>query len=423
VAPLSLFLISLAVVAVAVPQHPELSPFDEYVYTDYIAKVPSQFVVHQGEQTGEYARDQLDCRGVLILGPTPFNCGPATTIPPQDGLTSADIYSPLYFVITRAVAQPLVWAGVELLDAARLAGGVWLGLGAVLLFLLLTRLWVPRMLAWGLAGIVIASPVAHWSNTYISTDAPSLAAGAGVSLLGVLVYQRRAHPAWLAAASAFIVLLKFQNIIAVALVAIVFVVFGIREAATGHDDRGLRRLPRIVRSRPVVVAAVVLLVAFVTQVVWMSVRSAISDGPSPVQGVDVPLTKTELLLQAFNFFRLMPLGFTESSKAPVDLVVGIILVTITTAGVIGMIFSGKSGSPQSIIAGCALFASMASAPVLAIVVYLAVGEYAELRPRYGQSLLAAFVLCGGWLLAQKKWSSPVVAGGAGILLVASMLTT
>ncbi|WP_411700351.1 hypothetical protein [Conyzicola sp.] len=422
-APLSLFLISLAVVAVAVPQQTELSPFDEYVYIDYLAKVPDQLVLHQGEETGEYARDQLDCRGVIILGPTPVNCGPATTVPPQDGLTSADIYSPTYFAITRVFAQPLVWTGVGLVDAGRLAGGIWLGLGAVLLFFLMTRLWVPRMLAWGLAVIVIISPASHWSNTYVSTDAPSLAAGAAVSLLGVLVYQRKRHPAWLAVAAALVVLLKFQNIISVALVAIVLVVFGVKQAyaEAGNDRRQL--LAGIARSRPVRVAVVVLLVSLVTQLAWMIVRSAISYGPSPVQGVDVPLTKTELLLQAFNFLRFTPLGFTESLDSPIPLVVGIILVTITTAGVIGMIFTAKAGSPKAIIAGSTLFASMASAPVLAVVVYLIVGEYAELRPRYGQSLLAAFVLCGGWLLAQRKWSSPVVAGGAALLLVASLVTS
>ncbi|MFP3394568.1 hypothetical protein SB782_37990, partial [Brevibacillus sp. SIMBA_076] len=49
-APVLLVIASLLVGIVHVPQHKTLSPIDEYQYIDYLAKVPTQGVVHRGEE-------------------------------------------------------------------------------------------------------------------------------------------------------------------------------------------------------------------------------------------------------------------------------------------------------------------------------------------------------------------------------------
>jgi hypothetical protein len=425
IAPVSLALISFAVVAIAVPQQHQLSPIDEYVYVDYVEKVSSQLVVRHGEETGEYARDQLACRGVLIFGQVSNGCGLAATQAdsayPLSGMSSADIYAPPYFLITRVLAQPFVWAGVDLTDAARLVGGLWLGLGVVLLYFLMVRLSVPKLLAWGVSLIVVSSPAAHWSSTYVSTDAPAIAVGAGLGLIATLVYQRRASPWWLVLAAVFGVLLKFQNIIAVALVAIILAALAIRELR--NREAGTRRftLLALLRHRLVVSAVAIVAASVVVQLGWMAVRAALTIGEPPKQGVDMPLTPTALFMQSFNFLFRAALGVEQGGATPVMSAAGILVVALGVTGVIGMIFVGRQGSVESLVAGSTLLASTIAAPVLSIVLVIAVGEYVDLPPRYGLSLLPAYMLCAAWVLSHKSWSPKVVAAGASVLVVASVL--
>ena len=134
VACLLIVVASIAVVVVHVPKHDTVSPIDEYVYIDYYAKVLDQGIVHRGEETGEYAREYLACHGVRAIGDYPEALCPTEgkgrdAAYPNAGATSAGLYTPLYFAITRVLAQPLVWFGVELTDAGRAVGGLWLAAG------------------------------------------------------------------------------------------------------------------------------------------------------------------------------------------------------------------------------------------------------------------------------------------------------
>jgi len=424
-AALSLAAISFGVIAHTVPQNHELSPLDEYVYVDYLARVPTQFVVRQGETTGEVARDALACRGIAVLGPGEYRCGLNTAWADgytEDGKTTADIYTPAYFAITWVAAQPFVWAGVDLVDAGRLVGGLWLGLGTVLMFLLMTRLRVPPLLAWALGVIVIVSPGIFWANAFVSTDAPSLAAGAGIGLLALLAYQRRASPVWLGLAVVLAIAIKFQNIIAVGLVAIVLTAIAIRDARARSAATNKRMLAAVARDRSLVIATVMVVVALATQVVWMVIRSSISLNSAPDLNVEVPLSKTGLLMESFNFLRQTPLGVEQGGETPVKTVVGMILVMLTIVGVVGMVFAGRRGSTESLVAGSVLLASTAAAPVLAIALNVALGETLQIPPRYGLSILPAFVLCAGWLFSLKRWGPAAMAVLAVVLLVASFLS-
>jgi hypothetical protein len=70
-----LFFASLALVGTQVSQSEPFSPIDEYVYFDYVAKVPSQILVVSGEMTGPEAREEISCRGVMIYGTYGDPCG------------------------------------------------------------------------------------------------------------------------------------------------------------------------------------------------------------------------------------------------------------------------------------------------------------------------------------------------------------
>ena len=189
-----LVIASLLVGIVQVGDHRAISPIDEYVYIDYLAKVPSQGIVRGGEHTGDYARESLACRGVRLIGQYLASlCRTADSSPdsafPTAGTNSADIYTPIYFAVTWVLAQPFQWLGVhDLTDAGRLTGWIWLAAAAVLLYLSLRRLKVGPLLSFGLGMLMVGSLPAMWSNTYVSTDAPALLAGAAM-LWGILRFE------------------------------------------------------------------------------------------------------------------------------------------------------------------------------------------------------------------------------------------
>ena len=128
---------SVGFVSANVVQQKQISPFDEYVYLDYLSKVPTQGFVRSGEETGDLARQEISCRGVQTYGLYGTSCDIGAASPdetfPYSGQTGADIYTPAYFAVTWVLAQPLVWTGVSLLDAGRLVGAVWLFLGISLI--------------------------------------------------------------------------------------------------------------------------------------------------------------------------------------------------------------------------------------------------------------------------------------------------
>ena len=196
--PVLLVIASLLVGVVHVPQHESLSPIDEYVYVDYFDKVLDQGVVRHGEEVGDFARRELGCRGLRILLPVPDDrCTTAESILsddsrfPMGGLTSADIYTPLYFAVTRVLAQPLLWTGLvdSPTQAGRLIGTLWLAAAALVFFFALRRLRLGEWAAAGITLLIVGSLPAYWFTTYLSADAPTLLAGAGILLLGLRFVQ------------------------------------------------------------------------------------------------------------------------------------------------------------------------------------------------------------------------------------------
>ena len=410
VACLTLVVASLGLVLWHVPLHTTVSPIDEYVYIDYLAKVPTQLVVHRGEETGDYARAYLACNGVRTIGYYPeAMC--STPNPnqeprlPNGGLTSADLYTPLYFGATWLMAQPLQEFGVEdLTEAGRYSGFVWLAAASILLYLTLRRWKVPVLVAWGAGILLVGSLPAYWSNTYISTDATALFAGA-LMLFGASLFNRpsRWSIAWLTAFAVVVSLLKLQNLMAVGAVALTLIALASYESFNAEGTLR-QRLGSFIRDRRTLAAGISLASAVLAQGIWVVIRSAIAVGALPDQGVSAPFGKTAFLNEALKFFPGVSSGALNPAVfGPGAVVAATVTMWIVLAGVLGLLASSKRGSTDEALVVSALVVALAAGPLLAMVNIQVSGFYFDLPARYGMSLLPIFIACAALLFAQKTW--------------------
>lgn len=409
-----LALATLALVAWQVPQHKAVSPIDEFVYIDYLAKVPTQLVVHRGEETGDFARGYLTCHGVRIVGYYPADMCRYPSAQearlPNEGLTTGDLYTPGYFVATRVLAQPLVWLGVtDLVTAGRFVGWTWLAAAAILLFLSLRRWKVPILVASGAALLLVGSLPAYWSNTYVSTDATSLFAGSLMFFSATLVLQKagRARTLFILFA-ALVSLLKLQNLMAVGAAALFLLLVSVFDAFRtdpGWRDR-LRSVWRDPRVRTVVLGGVA---AVGLQAIWVTIRAAIAVGAMPDQGVTLPFGKAEFLRELLKFMPAIGIGALDPRMFGFAAVLAASLMIVTiVAGSFGLLAVSKRGSDGQALAIAALVLVFISGPLLAIANIKTSGFYFNLPPRYGMSLLPFFIASAALLTARSKWLAFVV---------------
>lgn len=430
---LLLVLVSSLFVAVHVPQNTQISPLDEYVYIDYLSKVPTQGFVRSGEETGDLARSEIACRGVITYGTYGDPCGAPThdsdSLYPYAGQTGADLYTPLYFATTWVFAQPLVAAGVGLLDAGRLVGMVWLSLGTCLLFGLLRALGTPRPIALGLPLLVVATPAMFWATTYISTDAPTLAVSAGVAWAGVAIHQRRLPALWLPFLAVLAVLFKLQNLGIVGVVAVGLIVMRIVDVSRGHrqtlrGSRGLATAKAVVRDRLVWTSLLAVVAVFAAQAAWLVFRSGEALRGvvrAQIDSVQGQFSATSLLSESLKFVFTVGQGGTSGNL--IGIAVAALLTAASLAAIVGVLLRPQ-GMPAStvVVAGVTLAVALAMGPVLVIATTLAVGYSVPLPERYGISLLPAFIACIGLFLVNsgKRTGTAVAIMGVGAAVLATL---
>lgn len=416
-------LASLLVGIVQVPQHNTISPIDEYVYIDYYAKVLDQGVVRQGEEVGHYARQELGCRGLRIFAPAADDrCSAALADDdgrfPMGGITSADIYTPLYFGITRVVAQPLLWLGVtdSITQSGRFAGTFWLAAAGLCLFFTLRRLKVGPVAATGVTLLLVGSLPAYWFNTYISTDAPTMFAGALMALLAVRYVQGAASGWWLVLAAPLVTLLKFQNVGVIGAIAL-FLVFAAYGSSAGRFGA---RLLAALRHRHTLFAALSVLAALVAQAGWTVVRALISLGDSPDQGTASDFNLHAVVELTFKFLANAGDGVDNTSTGAV--IASTIAMWVSIAGVLGLVATAKPGTLAASFAYGTLLMALLIGPMLATAVRISTGYYFPLPDRYGLSLFPLFIIAATLLVQGSGRKAPMaVLAGLGVVSYAAMM--
>ena len=414
--PVVLVIASFGMSAVVTANHgPALSPVDEWVYVDYLFKLPVQGIVYEGEKIGKEALVIMSCDGVTPYGPMGPECGSSVadlSTFPYKGVTSADAYTPAYFAVTRVVGDAIhTVTGINQLSSWRVTGALWLGLASVLLYKLLRQWRIGRPIILGLGLSVIASPFAWWTYSYVSTDAPSLAFGILILLAAVKIGRGQWSGWWLPVISTVAVLFKVTNVLGVCLAALYLLILWLLERKetqwVGWKTRRPHQQDR--SSLGLLVFAVAALGASVTaQVAWLAFRSAEAVGNPVNQAIGIPLTPEELVSQVATFLpgtivsNVNVTGSTDLAYAIPGFVVAP-LTWICITGVLGAFWTLRKGSKLAPIVVSVTMAALFFAPMLAIIIQLTTSNYFPLPPRYGAAILGSFLLLAG-LTIRNRWA-------------------
>lgn len=406
-AVVALVLASFVFVGEQVSEHEMMSPIDEYQYVGYYAAVADHGIVRRGEPMPVFARRYMSCHGVRNIPEMPRNpagCRKPDSVPyPIEGGTTADLYTPLYFAVTRVVAQPLIWMGVDFVSAGRAAGAFWLALGAVFLYLGLRRRKVPVPVALGLGLVLVGGLAAYWGNTYISTDATALTAGGLAALLTMRALDgARWSLVLLPVAAVLATLFKLQNLIAFGVAAVVLLLLAGLDAGRAGGPVGAR-LRRLGTDRRVLSAVGIVLASVVAQGCWLAIRSAIAIGEQPSFGIGAPLRMENLVFELGNFLPNLGGGALSPFATGVKTVPVYALATaLAIGGSVGLALSKGVAARERIVGVATVLVAVLSAPFLAAVVGVMEDVYVQLAPRYGTSLLPWALLAAGMLIDSRR---------------------
>jgi len=410
--PIILVVVALVSGGIVAASHSaQFSPLDEWVYYDYTVKIPTQGVVRQGEYIGHEALVRMACYGDSF-GPRGEPCDDVKDINanyPQQGKTSADIYTPLYFAITWGLGKAIQFAtGAEFLTAARATGIFWLAGGLIVFYKLLSLLKVKKIVTLGLGLAIIAAPSTFWANTYISTDAPGFLVGAALLLAGVSAIKGRSSPWWLVPIGVVGILLKVTTVLGLGLAALVILLFLVfaRKEISGNEKR------RLLVATSVAIAA-----AGVAQVIWLLIRAHISLGVGADQGTAAPFLWRDVVHMLSLFLDPGVFGLTYGPALRLPSVIGEPLVLLTIAGVVGFACMKLSSAFEKSLAISILVSATVFAPILAVGMYFLLGDVFPVLGRYAISLLPGFLLVTALIIKNRAAEWAVLLYG-GFLVIA-----
>lgn len=426
--PVVLVLASFAMGFTVTAHHsPAMSPIDEWVYTDYLYKLPQQPIVVRGEKIGPEALQIMECNGVRVYGPMGAKCGdrhPDISKFPQQGITSADAYTPIYFWITWAGAKAIqLVTSTSLVEAARLTGAFWLAAGMFLLWGLLRLFRVHPVAILGLGLAVIASPFAWWTYTFISTDAPSLLMGALLLIAATKFVRGEWSGWWIVIIGAAGTAIKVSNILGVALVGtfllIEFVMRRIRTRRRGFEWKRSRQGRG--EDSFIVIAVIAGIASVLVQLAWMVAQSALAIGPGGNQGVIMHPTWLSIAEQFVNFLpgtivSNVHIAGTDRLGLPIPPPLLLPLSWITIAGVIGAFAVYRWRRPESSMVYAVAIASIVLAPLLAVGLSL-MNSYFPLPARYGAAILPGMILSAGLIAKNRAFIAGLVTYSTLLLLV------
>jgi hypothetical protein len=395
-----------------------LSPIDEAVHLDALARALDGEVVRRGDRIGQEAMRAAACRKVQLSGLMLPPCRAGETYDanafPAAGYNNADIHPPTYYFVTAVATRLFMWAGVDdLVTAGRLTGGLWLGAGLVVMWFGAGRLGMPRLHRVILVALLVTAPSLIHSSGTVNPDASALLAG-GLMVLAVVQWEDRRWPLWPAVLISFIgPLFKSSNALAVGACAI-YLLLGVRRATLDRHgpDRRLR-----------LGAAVLLLGAGTISVLgWASVHEAIARAPTtpviefferPDAGLD------ELVNQGMGLVTPLRPDFMPAvlDAGPIRVFAGLTEMVLIVAAFGPVLYLARPGRAASLgISGG--IAMLAGGFLLGLAYLLLLGISFDLPARYGLSLIPLIGISLGSAL-----SSRVSLWVVGVLAAASLLVT
>ena len=402
-----LLCIAVALIGTYIPDQPQLSVFDEWVYLDYVDQMTHARIAQRGEPVVGEALDVLACRGVQFYGTVGSPCGGPyeSTLGPQGGITAADVHPPTYFALTAAGAAAIRAVGLsdDLLTSSRMVGVFFLFLGLVGIAWLGLELGARLPAAVGAAAVVASLPLTRYTNSYLTPDNLNLAVGAATFIAAVR-FGRERWPSWpLMAVAAAAGTIKAQNGLVIG-AAVAFLMWS-AWASRSSDRPSVRRH---------LVASAGALGAFVgVQMVWQIVRSIAAVGAAPDQGVLGPLTSGLLVQETAAF--LFDLGLRVTDDA--DPTIAYFSTALLVAGCVGATLYRSVRSETWAAAAATTALLIVGSPVLVLMLQVVMGDVIPSPSRYGGSLLAPMAAVTAAAFASRARSLAMGAFGTGAVVI------
>lgn len=424
--PIALALLAVVFVALQVHAYTRLSPIDELQHIDSLYKAPA--APAPGDRVGQEAMRQQDCRGVDAPGFEPGPCRPLGSFDPADfqekGYNTAAANTPIYYTATRGLAEAVraATSADDLVTAARLAGGVWLGLGVALTYLVGRRRGVGRASMLVVAALLAAAPGLQFPSGTITPDAWSLMVGA-LLLLAVTWWEEsptKARAALLVALAIVVTLVKMTNLVGVAAVAFYLLLGPLHGEAPDDAEPPSRRRPG--RLAPVATGIVTGAAAVLAAGAWMAYVGT----RRQMDPADLPDMVTRFQVPAFPWAGLVDnaLVLVQPLAAPVPVgtltwsVLGTALASmVLLSGTVASAVLGATSARSAALGRSALLAAILGALALVVTGYLTSSSYFPLPPRYGLTLLAPMAVVTAACLRTR--TSVTIVGGVALVAVAA----
>lgn len=406
-APISLLSISIAYLTIVTLSHTfATSPIDEWVYIDYLVKIPTQGIVRKGEIVDPFVLNLLSCHGTSPFGSIGTLCGQAPVLSdfPNSGISTADPYTPLYFYSAFGVGELVHFiTGLPELTGWRLSGVFWFS-GTIIFFWLLLRKWAVSNLTIFVFGLLLlASPFVWWTYTYVSTDSSALFFGAVLLFLATKYVRKELSGYWFVTVAVFASLFKIINLIAVGVAAAYLVVDAIWAYSRRRNDEIESANCKSTKSLffQAIAGPLALILGAGAQWGWLRLNAlmAVSD-LSADQGASHPFGVEEIFIQLTSF---LPGSIT--SGAVDQYIPGFVYAPLSWLTVVSVLaavlvtLNNQSHFPLAIAVAAGAFLS---APLLAIMLMIVTHSYFQLPARYGAGLIPAMLLLGG-LTVKAKW--------------------
>jgi len=399
------------------------SPIDEMQHADYVRRVLDGEVVASGNVLTFETMADLACRNVA----PPFEerfpaCGLDAYDPadfPHQGVNTAAIHPPTYYAIVGWLGQAAsgVFDVEPVLTGARLASGVFLTLGTVLLWWLLAEFGISVLVRTGVGLALALTPLVLFQSATINPDSTALAAGAGL-LLAVVLAERRRWPLWVPALVAGAgIALKSTNVIAV-VAALAYL--GVRWWQQ-RDDREVA--VRLVWTA-VWTAAGTLVVALAFSAYQRSIAVVpLSDLPM-MEGMRAAAFPWDLLTRSIT---VTPTG-TAWNPAQLSRPINNVIMTATAIGLAALAVAAVAlaarGSRMRAVAVAGLVAVVATGPVFDVANYVLTTTYTPIPARYGLAAVPALAVAAAWVLDGRsigRWAAAGVGGATALTSLAGVL--
>lgn len=416
VAVLLLAILAVAAVLPQVARHAPFSALDEATHFDYAFNASQLQIPAAGDHLDPEVIEYWNCYGnELAFLPA---CG-ATGEPEEYPLSALQYnfgHPPVYYFVTGIAARALdALTGLDLLEAARAMGAVWLAAGMAVMHLALRRLGVGVVLAASVAALSGMWWAVLGASAIVTNDAPFLLTTA-LGVLGVAELVRGRHRPWAIA----------LLIAGAALAAGVKVMNGLPYLGLAGAMVVLALLPQ--RWRPwagrwslIGIAAGMVAAVGGVYLLWTRFQGGRGDQDwqNPVSGVNTsdfvgsPFGEwLPTLTRGLDYVGHSYVTDGAALQPLIQLLAGVVSAVALAAIAIG-IAVGRRGSALAVLAMAALIATAAWPLVVQLQSFLSSGgtEYfAQPSRRYGATVgVLAFAALA--LIAERlRWRAVVVAG-------------